>query len=155
MAAFHFVYPREEKIMKSIFSALFLALTFLFSLNVVAQERDEKVVYHINDSTNARAALSNIRNHLDASPNAKIVVVTHSAGIEFLLEGAKDAKGNAYDATVAGLVNRKVDFRVCNNTLVVRNIDKSKVIPEASIVPSGVAEIGRLQAKEGYVYLKP
>jgi intracellular sulfur oxidation DsrE/DsrF family protein len=26
---------------------------------------------------------------------------------------------------------------------------------DAQVVPSGVAEIGRLQAKEGYVYLKP
>jgi hypothetical protein len=34
-------------------------------------------------------------------------------------------------------------------------MDASAVIPEATIVPSGVAEIGRLQAREGYVYLKP
>jgi intracellular sulfur oxidation DsrE/DsrF family protein len=26
---------------------------------------------------------------------------------------------------------------------------------EAQVVPSGVAEIGKLQAKEGFVYLKP
>jgi hypothetical protein len=29
------------------------------------------------------------------------------------------------------------------------------VILDASVVPSGVAEIGKLQAKEGYVYVKP
>jgi hypothetical protein len=29
------------------------------------------------------------------------------------------------------------------------------VIMEAKVVPSGVAEIGKLQAKEGFVYLKP
>jgi hypothetical protein len=44
---------------------------------------------------------------------------------------------------------------VCNNTLVTRKIDKSKVIQEASIVPSGVAEAAKLQAREGYVYLRP
>jgi intracellular sulfur oxidation DsrE/DsrF family protein len=44
---------------------------------------------------------------------------------------------------------------VCNNTLVTRKIDKSKVIAEASIVPSGVAEAARLQAREGFVYLRP
>jgi hypothetical protein len=44
---------------------------------------------------------------------------------------------------------------VCNNTLVSRKIDPKKVIHQAKIVPSGVAEIGRLQAKEGFVYLKP
>ena len=142
--------------MKSILGTAIVALALsVGSVNVSAQEREEKAVYHINDSTNAAAALRNVRNHLDASPKAKITVVTHGPGIDFLLEGAKDAKGNAYDATVAELTNRKVDFRVCNNTLVSRNIDKAKVIPEASIVPSGVAEIARLQAKEGYVYLKP
>ena len=45
----------------------------------------DKVVYHVNDSDNASAALRNIGNHLDASPEAKIVVVTHSKGIDFLL----------------------------------------------------------------------
>jgi hypothetical protein len=35
------------------------------------------------------------------------------------------------------------------------NIDPKKVIEEASLVPSGVAEISRLQAKEGFVYLRP
>jgi uncharacterized protein len=29
------------------------------------------------------------------------------------------------------------------------------VIEEASLVPSGVAEVARLQAKEGFVYLRP
>jgi intracellular sulfur oxidation DsrE/DsrF family protein len=39
--------------------------------------------------------------------------------------------------------------------LVSRNIDAGKVVMEAKIVPSGVAEVARLQAKEGFVYLKP
>lgn len=30
-----------------------------------------------------------------------------------------------------------------------------KVVMEAKIVPSGVAEVARLQAKEGFAYLKP
>jgi len=56
---------------------------------------------------------------------------------------------------VQDLKSRGVDFRVCNNTLVTRKIDKSKVIPEATIVPSGVAEAANLQARAGYVYLRP
>ena len=116
---------------------------------------EEKVVYHVNDSDNATAALRNIKNHLNADPEAKIVVVTHSKGIDFLLAGAADKNGNPYEPTVQELKLRGVDFRVCNNTLKGRKIDPSTVLPEATIVPSGVAEIGRLQAKEGYVYLKP
>mgnify|MGYP000433303501 CR=1 FL=1 len=114
-----------------------------------------KVVYHINHSDSATAALNNIRNHLAAAPKAKIVVVTHGAGIDFLVEGAKNPTGNPYDVPVQELADRGVEFRVCKNTLDARKIDKSSLLPEARLVPSGVAEIARLQAEEGYVYLKP
>lgn len=115
----------------------------------------EKVVYHINDSDNAMIALRNVQNHLDASKDVRIVVVTHGKGIDFLLNGAQDKNGNPYEPGVQALKARGVDFRVCNNTLKSRKLDAGSVISEASIVPSGVAEIGRLQAQEGYVYLKP
>ena len=136
---------------------LFATLAFIFSACSVAgaADKEEKVVYHMNDAGNPMAALNNIRNHLNASPKAKIVVVTHGPGIDFLLDGAKDKNGNPYGAVVQELVNRSVQFRVCNNTLETRKIDRKRVIPEATIVPSGVAEVSRLQAQEGYVYIKP
>lgn len=115
-----------------------------------------KVIYHINGGLEqATDGLRNIRNHLEADPTAKIVVVTHFKGIDFLLEGAKDKNGNPYDAAVDDLSMKGVEFRVCEFTLKGRKIDKSKVHPEAKIVPSGVAEIGRLQVQEGFAYLKP
>ncbi len=115
-----------------------------------------KVVYHINEGVQkAPLVLRNIRNELDAEPNTKIVVVAHGQGVDFLLDGAKDKNGNPFDATVDTLESRGVEFRVCNNTLKSRHIDPKLVIPEAKIVPSGVAEIARLESKEGYVYLKP
>jgi intracellular sulfur oxidation DsrE/DsrF family protein len=92
---------------------------------------------------------------LNADPKAKIAVVTHGPGIDFLLEGAKDSKGREFSGMVGELSGKGVQFRVCNNTLVTRNVDPSKVVMEAKIVPSGVAEVARLQAKEGFVYLKP
>jgi intracellular sulfur oxidation DsrE/DsrF family protein len=115
-----------------------------------------KVVYHVNTGIeSASAALGNVRNHLAADPSAKITVVTHGPGIDFLLEGAKDSKGREFSGLVGDLAGKGVQFRVCNNTLVSRNIDPDKVVMEAKIVPSGVAEVARLQAKEGFVYLKP
>jgi intracellular sulfur oxidation DsrE/DsrF family protein len=141
------------KMFRTAFAILLLAF---FSTTVgVAAEKEEKVVYHINDGGNPMAALANMRNHLNASPKAKIVVVTHGPGIDFLLDGAKDKNGNPYDAVVQELANRNVQFRVCNNTLEARKIDRKRVIPEATIVPSGVAEVSRLQVQEGYAYLKP
>jgi hypothetical protein len=121
-----------------------------------AAEGGAHVVYHVNEGLEkAAAALRNVGNHLDAEPRTKIVVVTHGPGIDFLLDGARDRNGNPFDVTVDTLQLKGVEFRVCNNTLVSRKIDRSKVIAQAAIVPSGVAEIGRLQSKEGYVYLKP
>ena len=115
-----------------------------------------KVVYHLNEGNEqATAAMRNIKNHLAADPTAKIVVVTHAAGINFLLDGAADKNGNLYEPLVQDLVAKGIEFRVCNFTLQSRNIDKSKVIAEAKIVPSGVAEVSKLQAKEGYAYLRP
>ena len=114
------------------------------------------VVYHLNEGlAQAQRAIGNIRNHLAAAPSTKIVVVTHGKGIDFLLEGARNDKGQEFEAAVADLVGRGVQFRVCNNTLVGRDIPKEKVIMEAKIVPSGVAEVARLQAQEHFVYLRP
>lgn len=119
-----------------------------------APEAQERVVYHVNDASIARIAMRNVENHVSASPDAKIVLVTHGKGIDFLLNEAKDDKGT-FAPQVAGLKARGVEFRVCRNTLKSRNLGDEAVIMEAQVVPSGVAEIGKLQAKEGYVYLKP
>ena len=115
-----------------------------------------KVVYHMNEGiAQAARGLPNIRNHLTADPTVKIVVATHGPGIDFLLDGAVNPKGQPFSGDIADLVARGVEFRVCNNTLENRKISKDKVAMEAQIVPSGVAEVARLQAKEGFVYLRP
>lgn len=115
----------------------------------------ENVVYHVNDAVVARAALNNIKNHLGANAKSKIVLVTHGKGIDFLLEGAADDKGNPYNISVQELKAKGVTFNVCNNTLVGRKIDPKTVIPEAVIVPSGVAEIAKLQSQQNFAYVKP
>lgn len=135
---------------------MLLALLASAAIAASAAAREQKVVYHITEASRATGALNNIRNHLKASPGVKIVVVANGAGVDFLLEGAANPNGNPYDATVQELtMHNNVEFRVCANTLEARHIDKNKVLPEAAIVPSGVAEAARLQLDEGYAYLKP
>jgi len=118
----------------------FITAVLLLSASTLTMAQAVKVVYHVNTGIETTAA---------------ITVVTHGPGIDFLLEGAKDSKGREFSGVVGDLASKGVQFRVCNNTLEVRKIDASKVLMEAKIVPSGVAEVARLQAKEGYVYLKP
>ncbi|MEY4732771.1 MAG: hypothetical protein RLZZ464_837 [Pseudomonadota bacterium] len=115
-----------------------------------------KVVYHLSEGIpQASRAIGNIRNHLNADPTAKIVVVTHGLGIDFLLDGATNQMDQPFAGSVSELVGKGVEFRVCNNTLTTRKISVDKVLMEAKVVPSGVAEVAKLQAKEGFVYLRP
>lgn len=131
------------------------AIAVTLSMTAAASE-GTKVVYHVNEGVQqASRAIGNIRNHLNADPKAKIVVITHGPGIDFLLEGAENMAGAKFTGAIAELAGRGVEFRVCNNTLVSRKINKDQVIQEAKIVPSGVAEVANLQAKEKYVYLRP
>jgi intracellular sulfur oxidation DsrE/DsrF family protein len=129
-----------------------LALTGCASLPA----ENEKVLYHVNlGNEQATDALRNIQNHLEVDPKAKIVVVTHSKGVDFLMEGAEDSKGNPYSIPVEKLAAKGVEFRVCQITLQRRNLDRKQFSPVAKFVPSGVKEVTRLQAQEGYAYLKP
>lgn len=122
----------------------------------MASAQDIKAVYHITTGLEtAAAALNNVKNHLDADPKAKIVVVTNGLGIDFMVQDAKDSKGREFSSSVSMLAGRGVEFRVCNNTLVNRNISPDKLLMESKIVPSGVSEAAKLQIKEGFAYIKP
>jgi uncharacterized protein len=140
-------------------------LTFvlmLFSSGLVlaqassAVEGPDKIVYHFNEGlAQATNGLRNIRNHLEVNPKAKITVVAHAQGVDFLMKGKKDANGNPYETIVQDLESQGVKFDVCLITLRNRKLSKDQFIDDVSYVPSGVAEIARLQQREGFAYLRP
>lgn len=118
----------------------------------------DKVVYHIdNAEMQATKGLRNIRNHLDVAPETKITVVTHADGVDFLFEGAKDKKNPNvdYGSLVSALKARGVRFEVCEITLRNRSLRKEQFSMDAEFVPSGVARVGQLQARERFAYIKP
>ena len=124
----------------------------------VSSYAQDKVVYHIdNAETQATKGLRNIRNHLDVAPDTKIVVVTHSDGVDFLMEGAKDIKNPNvdYGSLVSALKARGVRFEICEITLRNRTLKKEQFSLDAEFTPSGVVRIGQLQSREKYAYIKP
>jgi len=135
------------------FSAIALS-SLVVSESVLAQS---KVVYHIDDAqAKGLKGLRNIRNHLDTAPQTKIIVVTHAAGVDLLMEGAKDQKNNIeYAPLVSALKSRGVVFEVCEITLKNRNLNKNQFILDADYTPSGVVKIGDLQYVDHYAYIKP
>ncbi len=148
--------------MKSAIHAVFsgIALAFATACAAAGPVTDpvgpDKVVYHFASGLEqASDGLRNIRNHLEVNPKARIVVVAHARGVDYLMKGAKDPNGNRYQDIVENLRNQGVRFDVCEITLRNRSLKREQFIEEATFVPSGVAEIARLQQREGYAYLRP
>jgi intracellular sulfur oxidation DsrE/DsrF family protein len=116
---------------------------------------DVKVVYHMDDARSARFALHIAEEQLKTHPDMKIAVVAYGGGVDFLLKGAKDKDGVSYALAVQDLLGEGVQFRACSATLGFRDIARDKVLEGIEFVPAGTYEVIRLQAEEGYVYLKP
>ncbi|MDH3221796.1 MAG: DsrE family protein [Gammaproteobacteria bacterium] len=152
--------------------AVLIASSFMVAGQVSAGDYygKQKVVYHINyDNPKQQAgALRNIQNHINAvgAENLDLKVVLHGNGLALLLEPEslshlqKFKHANAdqqMTAKVANLKSQGVAFQVCNNTVKGRKVDVKNDLYDVSdedIVPSGVAEVAKLQ-QEGYAYIKP
>ena len=135
--------------LRKVLGGLLLALV---ASHALAQDM---VVYHFSDTAaQALGGLRSIKNHLDTDSGAKITVVTHAAGVDFLMDGAKDANGSLYSGPVSALKARGVNFEVCEITLANRNLKQAQFILEADFTPSGVVRLAKLQ-KQGFAYIKP
>lgn len=159
--------------MKTLFN-LSMALVFVFGL--VCQQAmaangyaKQKVVYHINydNPKKQTGALRNIQNHINAvgAENLDLKVILHGNGLALLLEPdalsrVKFKKANADEqmaARIDGLKSQGVAFNVCANTVRGRKVNLETDlydVEKSDIVPSGVAELAKLQG-QGYVYIKP
>jgi intracellular sulfur oxidation DsrE/DsrF family protein len=165
------------KAQSEIISALFMIVLLLSaaalqSTNAYADNGygKQKVVYHINydDPKLQAGALRNIQNHINAvgKDNLEIRVVLHGNGLALLLEPdsleklTKFKHANATEqmtARIDGLKDQGVAFNVCENTVRGRKVDLETDLYNVSqedIVPSGVAEVAKLQ-QDGFVYIKP
>ena len=120
-----------------------------------SQAQRPRVVFQVNDADDTALVLRVVANYLLAEPDAEIAVVGYGTGAEFMLKDARDANGKPYAEQLQRLTERGVAFKVCNNWLRSRNLTASAVTPLASVVPSAVIEILRLQTAEGFAYFRP
>lgn len=119
----------------------------------------QRVVYqnsggYPDDKSYAQRLLRNIGAHVAATDGkVEIRVVSFAAGAKLFLMATEDAdlaKG------LDGLRAKGVKFLICNNTLKGMKLQPTDLygVTEADVVPSGVAEIARLQGM-GFVYIHP
>jgi intracellular sulfur oxidation DsrE/DsrF family protein len=86
-----------------------------------------KVIFHVDEPEKWQLALENVRNFLNAEPEAEIEVLANSAGVKFYIQGA-----SANDL-FAELVGEGVRFAACNNAL--RKFGyRSEDLPEALLL---------------------
>ena len=163
----------QSRVLSAILMAMVLALGAAIQSGDAYADNGygkQKVVYHINydDPKLQAGALRNIQNHINAvgKDNLEVRVVLHGNGLALLLEPdsleklTKFKHANADEkmtAKIDGLKAQGVSFNVCANTVRGRKVDLETDlynVDQSDIVPSGVAEVAKLQ-QEGFVYIKP
>lgn len=121
---------------------------------------DQKVVYHNDgggrdDAAYFRRLLGNLRNHVKAvgRDHLDLRVVSHGDGVALFRIALDDVE---MAGRIDALKDLGVRFLVCANTLRERGIERGTLrgVGEDDIVPSGVAELARLQGM-GFAYVHP
>jgi intracellular sulfur oxidation DsrE/DsrF family protein len=162
-----FISKRGGSSMKNLLIAaavLFVLFSFFTVSANAGESKKVKVVYHFNsdDPKIHKAGLINIQNHIDAveKENVEIIAVLHGPGLTMLQKG-KTEDDNFL--RIANLKKQGVKFGVCNVTITRQKLNKDELfvgivgkdkIKDSEIVPSGVAELAKLQS-QGYAYIKP
>ena len=127
-----------------------LTIGFVNIANAQTYEKEHKIVFHLasSDTLVHKSLVKQIGNVLDYWKTAKIEVVVHNNGIGFMkIEEAKTAK------EIQALTEKGVVFAVCENTMKQRHLEKKQILPFATFVPVGLAEIV-LKEEDGWSYIK-
>jgi uncharacterized protein len=133
--------------MKYYLRLFLIYLGLFFSAKISAQH---KIVWDVSigDTAQQRGLYKQINNVLTEAPDTKIEMVFHGNAVYALL---KDT--GYHKEQIIGLSKRGVVFAACNNSLRSRNIDASRVIQQAIIVPVAVLELVKKQ-EEAWSYIK-
>lgn len=99
-----------------------------------------KVLFHIDEISKWTLLSANIKNILKEDPSISVSVVANAEAVDLFITQLN--------------LEKNVTYFVCNNALTNRKIDKTKLISNIEITPSGVYKILLLQ-EEGYKYIKP
>lgn len=97
-----------------------------------------------------QALLNNVENLQKAfgKENTELAVVTHGNGLGLLLN-----TNGAFKHRIEALARTGVRFAACENTMRRQNVTKEHLLPTATTVDSGVAEVVRKQ-EAGWSYIK-
>lgn len=150
--------------MNGFLRCLIVAAGLLFGLtaNGSAAEKQHRVVIQVdqNDPAVMNLALNNATNVVEyyrsKNESVDVDIVTYGPGLNMLRDDTspvKDRIKHIKDLAFPG----KIQFSACNNTK--KGMEKKEghpiaIVPEATIVPSGVVHVMELQ-EQGWSYVRP
>jgi len=141
---------------------LLIALAFLFSAATGAAAEGAKahraaIQVDQNDPAVMNLALNNAKNiiehYREKNEDAEVEIVTYGPGLHMLRDDTSPVKDRIKEMAGAS----KITFSACYNTK--QGMEKREgrsitIIPQATIVPSGVVRLMELQ-EQGWSYLRP
>ncbi|MGC9516680.1 MAG: DsrE family protein [Methanomicrobiales archaeon] len=112
-----------------------------------------QVVFHLDDDSDygVNITLNNIENLIAdmGIDNVEIEVVTYGRGVNILKRNS-----NTYPNRIKKLINNKIQFTACSNTVRAMNLQEKDLMDGVVIVRSGIGELVRKQS-EGWLYIRP
>jgi intracellular sulfur oxidation DsrE/DsrF family protein len=130
---------------------ILLLLTITGASVSISAQKQHRVVFEITsaDSADYRVVLRSVNNVLKDAPGTKVEIVCHGPAI-FMLVKEKTVLSDIMQE----LQNKQgVSFAACANSMRKNNLEKSQLIPVATVVPNGVMEVVSKQ-EEGWSYIK-
>jgi intracellular sulfur oxidation DsrE/DsrF family protein len=109
-----------------------------------------KIVIQFNDpdSVSQNRVLLQVENIRKVWSTAEIEVVCLSGGLDLLTK-----KGSKMSQQIAEWTTKGVVFAACNNTMVLRKINKEDLIPQAVVIPAAIIELASKQ-EAGWSYFR-
>jgi intracellular sulfur oxidation DsrE/DsrF family protein len=128
---------------------LFISACIYTSL-VLAQGGQHKMVFDFTKADTASFAtlIRHASNVMAASGNAKLEIVCHGQGLDFLLKDRSTVQSD-----IERLSKLNVVFAACEASMKRRGIVKDQLVNQAITVPSAMIEISSKQ-QQGWSYIK-
>ena len=136
--------------MKKLLLLLLLALPVMGTLKAQDTPPKHRIVMQLvsGDTVVHKGLMRQLRNMLEAAPTLQMEVVCHGPGMDLLMSDRSIVSDKVNEFSKRGIV-----FLACENTIKERNLDRSKVLPEAGFVKAGIIHIVERQ-EQGWSYIK-
>lgn len=141
----------KTKIITVVVAMLFIPIVLMAQeKQKAAKAGKHKVVIQFNDmdSVSQVRAVMQVENIRKVWADADIEVVCLGGGLDLLT-----SKNSKVRTQVATWTEKGVTFAACNNTMMLRNIKKEDLLPQALVIPSAVIELATKQ-EGGWAYFK-